>query len=144
MKSYNSDGVQTPMPLTAETATLAMQEDRIDRLTVSDKWKKRFKVITKAVGPRLPDFRSLPIAERRGINFNWLAFLLGPFYFLAKGLWRQAIVYVLLAIALATLLELVGLGRSGRAVGCGFAAIYAVRANVSYYANVVQGQAPWV
>lgn len=100
MKSYNSDGVQTPMPLTAETATLAMQEDRIDRLTVSDKWKKRFKVITKAGGPRLPDFRSLPIAERRGINFNWLAFLLGPFYFLAKGLWRQAIVYVLLAICL--------------------------------------------
>jgi ABC-type branched-subunit amino acid transport system permease subunit len=80
----------------------------------------------------------------KGINFNWLAFLLGPFYFLAKGLWRQALVYVLLAIALVTLLEFAGLGQFGRAVGYGLAAIYAVRANVSYDANVVQGQAPWI
>ncbi|WOB27947.1 MULTISPECIES: DUF2628 domain-containing protein [Xanthomonas] len=132
------------MPTTAETVPPAIQEDRIDRFNVSDTWKKRFKVIAKAGGTKLPDFRSLSSGERRGINFNWLAFLLGPFYFLAKGLWRQAVVYVLLAIALATLLELVGLGQLGRAVGYGFAAIYAVRANVSYYAKVVQGQAPWL
>ncbi|USJ02981.1 hypothetical protein MUG10_02695 [Xanthomonas prunicola] len=66
--------------------TGAMQEDRIDRLNVSEQWKTRFQVITKAGGGTTqPNFRCLPIAERRGINFNWLAFLLGPFYFLAKG-----------------------------------------------------------
>ncbi|MEC5078220.1 DUF2628 domain-containing protein [Xanthomonas oryzae pv. oryzicola] len=40
----------------------------------------------------MPDFRSLPLAEGRAISFNWLAFLLVPFYFAAKELWRQAIV----------------------------------------------------
>ncbi|WP_280524720.1 hypothetical protein [Xanthomonas maliensis] len=39
------------MPTAAETVTLAMQEDRIDRLDVSDKGKKRFKVIAKTVAP---------------------------------------------------------------------------------------------
>ncbi|USJ02724.1 hypothetical protein MUG10_02700 [Xanthomonas prunicola] len=64
--------------------------------------------------------------------------------FPGKGLWRQALVCVLLAIALVTLLEFAGLGQFGRAVDYGFAAIYAIRANVSCYANVVQGQAPWI
>ncbi|WP_242628724.1 DUF2628 domain-containing protein [Xanthomonas oryzae] len=92
MDSHDSHSVRPSMPQTAETATLAKREDRIDRLTVSDQWKQRFKAITKAGGTPLPDFRSLPLAEGRGITFNWLAFLLAPFYFAAKELWRHAIV----------------------------------------------------
>ena len=41
-------------------------------------------------------------------------------------------------------MEAAGLGRFGRAVGYGFAAVYAVRANISYYKRTVLGEAPWV
>jgi hypothetical protein len=48
--------------------------------------------------------------ERISISFKPLAFFLSSFYYLAKGLWKQAVVYLLIAIALALLLDAFGLG----------------------------------
>ena len=60
-----------------------------------------------------------------------------------KGLWRQAVVYLACAVALVMVFELMGLGQFARGVGYGVAAVYAMRANVSYYRKVVLGDAPW-
>ncbi len=143
MDPYNTHGAYVPMPAARGFAPPVVNDGHIDRLAVSEKWKKRFRAIEKAGGANLPKFKSLSVAERRSINFNWIAFVLGPFYFLAKGLWRQTIVYVVLAIALALVFEILGLGKFGRAIGYGFAAVYAIRANVSYYRRMVVGEAPW-
>ncbi|WP_449468123.1 DUF2628 domain-containing protein [Stenotrophomonas humi] len=69
----------------------------ISHLTVSKSWKSKFGLIDKAGGPDLPNFRNLPFGERFGLNFNILAFIFGPFYCPAKGLWRQAVLYVIFA-----------------------------------------------
>jgi hypothetical protein len=131
-------------PPTTSPAAAPPQRDNISRLDISDKWKSRFRAIERAGGPDLPKFRDLPISDRRMVQFNWIAFFLGPFYYVAKGLWRQAAVYVLIAIACILALDAVDLRRLGRAVGYGFAAVYAIRANISYYRKLVLGKAPWV
>lgn len=129
-------------PATARAAAKPM--DPIARLDVSDAWKRKFRLIEKAGGPTLPNFRELPFGERYALGLNFLAFLFGPFYYLAKGLWRQAVLYFILAFALVVVLELVGLGKISRGIGYGFAAVYGLRANTSYYRRVVLGEAPWV
>lgn len=117
--------------------------DLITRLDVSDSWKRKFRLIEKAGGPTFPNARELSFGERRAIGFNFLAFFFGPFYFLAKGLWRPALAYTLLAIAVGVTLDLVSKGKLAHGLGYGFAAVYAMRANVTYYRKVVLGETPW-
>lgn len=142
---YNSPGTAAPpvSPYAPPAAALQATPDPISRLAVSETWKRRFRLIERAGGPALPDFRSLPAKERFGLNFNFLAFFFGPIYYLIKGLWRQAVVYLACAVALVMVFELMGLGQFARGVGYGVAAVYAMRANVSYYRKVVLGDAPW-
>lgn len=142
---YNSNSYQAPASAVQPPAVpRAMQRDAIALADVSETWKRRFRAIEAAGGPTLPRFKELPFGERFGIQFNILAFLFGPFYFLAKGLWRQALLYVIIAIVVVVVMELIGFGRFASGAGYGFAAVYAMRANVSYYQRVVQQQAPWL
>ena len=142
---YNSQGPYAPPTAQLATASPARaKSDPISRLDVSESWKRKFRLIDKAGGPDLPAFRDLAFGERFGLNFNILAFIFGPFYYLIKGLWRQAILYLLCAFALVVLLEMMGLGKFSRAIGYGFAAVYAMRANTSYYKKVVLGEVPWL
>jgi len=119
----------------------------IDELPVSDTWKTRFHIIEKAGGVKLPQFKALSFGERMKINFGILPFLFGPFYYLAKGMWKKAITLfllcVVLVVVLAVLLELVGLGRFSNSLGYGVAAVFAVRANIDYYKKMVLGQNGW-
>ena len=141
---YNSYQTYVPAaPVISRPAMPPPTRDNISKLDVSEKWKSRFRSIENAGGPDLPHFRKLPMRERRAVQFNWSAFFFGPFYFLAKGLWRQAIVYLVAAIACVLIMDAIGLDKLGRAVGYGFAAVYGIRANVSYYKKIVLGEAPW-
>lgn len=146
---YNSYGASIPpvVPPVAGVVPGAVPRANLDpiaRLDVSASWKRKFRLIDKAGGPDLPQFRDLPFGERLGVNFNVLGFLFGPFYFLAKGLWRQAVLYFIFALALFFVFEAMGLGKFARSIGYGLAAAYALRANVSYYRKVVLGDAPWL
>lgn len=140
---YNSYQNHAPATPATRTPPALPQRDHISTLKVSDKWKTRFRTIERAGGPDLPKFRELSTSDRLSVQFNWIAFILGPFYFLAKGLWRQAVVYVLAAIACVLIMEAMGLGRFSRVVGYGFAVVYSLRANISYYKKVVLDEAPW-
>ncbi|KRG43511.1 hypothetical protein ARC78_00770 [Stenotrophomonas pictorum JCM 9942] len=142
---YNSNPYQAPASVAQPPSPpRAMQRDAIAQADVSDTWKRRFRTIEAAGGPKLPRFKELPFGERAGIQFNILAFLFGPFYFLAKGLWRQALAYVIIAITCVLVMELIGLGKFANGVGYVFAALYATRANISYYQRVIQQQALWL
>ena len=140
---YNSAGAMpTANPYAPPRASLqAPPRDRISRLDVGDGWKDVFRLIEKAGGAKLPRFRDLANKERRAIQSNWRAFFLGPFYFLAKGLWRPALVVFATAVAIGLGLEAMGLGgvKTGMAVG-----FYCyMRANVLYYRLKVDGEQPW-
>lgn len=151
---YNSYGSSLPSVATAPAAPQAAAprtvpprlppRDNIARLDVSDAWKRKFRLIEKAGGPDLPDFRELPFGDRMSININFLALFFGPIYYIVKGLWRQAVVYFVVAFVLILILDAIGLGKITRAVGSGLGIVYALRANISYYRKVVLGEAPWV
>lgn len=142
---YNSNPYQAPASaVQPPEVPRAMQRDAIALADVSETWKRRFRAIEAAGGPTLPRFKELPFGERAGIQFNILAFLFGPFYYLAKGLWRQALLYVIIAITCVLVMELSGLGKFATGVGYGFAAVYSLRANVSYYQRVLLQRAPWL
>ena len=123
-------------------------EADIDSLPVSATWKKRFNWLKKAGGPSMPNLKTMPKAERKGFSFfNILAFLFGPFYYLAKGMWRKGIslfiVCAAVVIALEFLLVMIGFGQFGKALGYGVSAVFAVRANIDYYKKMVLGENNW-
>jgi len=119
----------------------------IDELPVSDTWKTKFMLMEKAGGVKMPQHKALSTGERMKISFNVLAFLFGPFYYLAKGMWKKAITLFVVSVAIVVILEIAlemtGLGRFGKALTYGVAAVYAVRANIDYYKKMVLGQNGW-
>jgi len=115
--------------------------DPIERLDVSEGWKRVFRLIERAGGGDLKGMRDLSFGERWDIQTNWLAFFFGPFYFLCKGLWRQTISYVLMTMLLVAVLE--AMGWAPRSMGVGLGVVYSMRANVGYYMRIVNGRAPW-
>lgn len=142
---YNTyvDHVQPARPVVAVTAPAAKPVDLISRLDVSDAWKRKFRLIEKAGEGYFRQSRERSSGGSFAVGFNILAFLFGPFYFLAKGLWRPAVAYVLLAVAVGVVLELISKGKLSHGLGYGFAFIYAIRANVLYYRKVVLGEMSW-
>jgi hypothetical protein len=144
--------MNTPNPYAPPQATVAdvaapNAEADIAGLPVSDGWKARFYLIRRAGGPAMKQINALSFSERMKITFNILGFLLGPLYYLAKGMWRKAIslfgVCVLAAIALDVLLSLLHMAHLGRAMGLAFGALWAVRANIDYYKKMVLKDNGW-
>ena len=112
---------------------------------VSDNWQRKFTLIEKAGGPKMPNARALKFGERNKIVFNIWAFLFGPFYYLAKGMWRKAI--TLSAICVIGVV-VVGLILDAMNISSGFLgfvgpAVFSVRANVDFYKKVMLGQNGW-
>ena len=123
-------------------------EADIDDLPISATWKKRFTWLKKAGGPSMSNFKTMPKAERKGFNqFNILAFLFGPFYYVAKGMWRKGIslfvVCAAVVFALELLLVMIGFGQFGKALGYGVSAVFAIRANIDDYKKMVLGENGW-
>ena len=77
-----------------------------------------------------------------------LAFLFGPLYYLAKGMWRRAISYTLLALIAVTLIVLLldasGYGEFARFLAYGAAGVFAMRANLDFYKSQVLGDNGWL
>ena len=119
----------------------------IDELPVSDNWKTKFLLIERAGGVKMSELKALTTGERMKISFSVLAFLFGPFYYLAKGMWKKAIalflVCLVVVVVLEIALEMAGLGRFGKALTYGVGAVYAIRANIDYYKKMVLRQNGW-
>lgn len=119
----------------------------IDALPVSNTWKNRFRLIEQAGGTRLPYIKDLQFGDRMKVMFNILAFLFGPFYFLAKGLWRKAITYVVCGVILfmlfAVALSVIGLDSVTNALSWGLSVFFAMRANVDYYKRMALNDNGW-
>jgi hypothetical protein len=122
----------------------------IEDLAVSDKWKERFRLLQKAGhfnGLTYSNYQDLSYKERRKIGFNFLAFLLGIFYYLAKGLWKKGLVLLSLFSAISTIIVLIE-----TSLGVTFpwsffpivvGIIYGTLANYDYYSLKVKGIEMW-
>lgn len=119
----------------------------IESLPVSDAWKQKFLLLEKAGGPKQSNFKALSSGERLKIGFNIVAFLFGPLYYLAKGMWRKALtlfgVCVAVLVVIGFALDLAGMSRVADALGYGVAAVFGVRANIDYYKKMVLGDNGW-
>ena len=96
----------------------------------------------------MKNLKDMPKSERiRGGTFNILAFLFGPFYYIAKGMWKKGIALFFVCFIAVLLLEIVlnmfGFAKMGKALGYGVSAVFAVRANVDYYKKMVLGDNGW-
>ena len=123
------------------------EANRIESLPVSNSWKQKFRLLEKAGGPKQPNLKALSFGERFKIAFNVLAFLFGPFYYLAKGMWKKGLALfgacVAAIVVIGFALDLVGLTKIADALGYGAAAIFAARANIDYYKKMVLGENGW-
>lgn len=120
----------------------------IEGLSVSEKWKIRFRAIALAGGPKMPNLKNLPKSDRRkAYGLNILAFLFGPFYYMAKGMWKRGLalfaVLLVVVIALGFVLEHFGLGRVSNSLGYGVGAVFGLRANIDYFKKMVLNNNEW-
>lgn len=115
----------------------------IEQLDVSESWKKRFRLIEKAGGEKMPRFKELTFGERFSINFNILAFLFGFIYLLIKGLWKTALLLLVLTLVIACIEVFFGFNM-GNAPYIGLSAGVATLANRLYYKKMVLGRIDWV
>lgn len=128
-----------PNPAHTLNSNTPIAQPARDRSSLSDKWRHRFAIFDKAGGAKWSDLRKLPRSEaRQAARFNVLAFLFGPFYYFAKGMWLRG--FTLLFVTTAAFF-LVGIfldlmsasSRVFYAVAFGFAAVYGATANFDYY-----------
>lgn len=121
----------------------------IEGCYVSEKWAETFEFIEQCYSDGIPWkasdwFKSLPSRERRQFSFSkiyplrrfCLVYLLGPLWYLFKGMWLKTIVYISAFIGLNCLIALVfpDLDDSFyRHVGAGLNAVWAMMAPFDYY-----------
>lgn len=120
----------------------------IDALAVSDTWKRRFKAMQKAGGPMMPKRNELSKEERKGLGpFNLLAFLFGPFYYFAKGMWKKGFLLGVLVVGVLLILDLimaaVGFADFGNYSKFAGPAVFAAKANIDYYRTMVLRDRSW-
>ncbi|MEZ0365384.1 DUF2628 domain-containing protein [Mycobacterium sp. pUA109] len=89
-------------------------------------------------------FKELPFGTRLRLNSNFLAFLFGPFYFFAKGMWRKGATLLAAGLAAGAVMYFIEAPDSiARAVTFGFGAAAMVTANYAYYLHAVQHSQSW-
>ena len=139
-----------PNPYQAPQSVVAdpMPVVDIETLPVSDTWKKRFRWIKAAGGPSLKDAKNVPKEQRLTFGlFNILAFLFDPIYYIAKGMWKRALMYSLLIYSALFVIVYImianGYGQYANSIGYGAAALFAMRANLDYYKKMVLNDNGW-
>lgn len=117
---------------------------------ISNAWRTRFALLHKAGGAAMPQSIELTLAERAAVRFNVLAFVLGPVYYAAMGMWKKGISLALLSCVLIVLARLllsaIGLAHSGFAAMAYLIPplLYGTRANIDYFTHVVLRDDGWV
>jgi Protein of unknown function (DUF2628) len=121
---------------------------------IKPKWRERFDFFDAYGAPSSPAFRAafktLPRNKKRLVNFSFLGFFFGPFYFFALGLWKKAL--TLLAIALATtvleaifsIVTQIDIPRAvDTGISIGFGYLFGLCVNYAYYLKEVKGSQGW-
>ena len=122
----------------------------IDALDVSNSWKKTFKLIERAEPKGLLQFKEadqLPFSERSKMLRNFKAFFFGPFYYLAKKMYRKGLFILGAACIYTTILIAVERSYSITLPAVVYyvpaSVISSMLANYDYYQKVVNNKRMW-
>jgi hypothetical protein len=118
------------------------------------KWRERFEFFEQFGAPSSPEFRAaykeLPRNKKQLINLNWFGFFFGPFYWLVLGMWRRALTWIGLAVAIGVAEDLFTVMTGidfPRALDLGisvaFAIAMAMTTNYQYYLKRIKGDNGW-
>jgi hypothetical protein len=115
---------------------------------VSKRWLEVFALIESAGGAKLPELKSLGRSDRFKIKMNWLAFIFGPVYFLAMGMWRQVVSYLALMVLYYNTVEFLMINMIGMAElpfpYLTYSLVWGMMANRNYYKRQVLGENNWI
>lgn len=112
---------------------------------ISKSWQRKFALIEKAGGPDTPLSKQLDLFDRMRVNFNVWALLLGPIYYVAKGMWRRAITLLIVCVVIGVIAVIIleALHKNTNVVDILAPIIFAVRANTDYYKKIVLKNNGW-
>jgi hypothetical protein len=121
---------------------------------INPKWRERFEFFEQYGPPSSSEFRAafrkLPYGKKLLININWFGLFFGPFYWLAIGMWRRALTWFGMAIAIGLVLGLLyGLMRAEFLAALDRGSIIALNllgamsTNYSYYLKAMKGDNGW-
>ena len=129
-----------PSPAAAATATTPGAPPAASAPTkpLSLAWTRRFALIDQAGGPGLPRISDLTRRQRSQISFNFLAYLLGPIYYVYLGLWRQAL--TLTALSAICITAAIALGIPPVYIAGLAPTLFGLLANVDYYKSKKLGK----
>lgn len=89
-------------------------------------------------------FQKLRLVDKMRLNSNVLAFIFGPFYFFAKGMWRKGLTLLLVGLALGLVIAVAGWSYGVlRFVSIGMSVVSMMTANYAYYLHVRRGSTSW-
>lgn len=112
-------------------------------------WQTRFAFFRRFGLPRSSQesreaYRALGLDQRLDISANVLAFVFGPVYFLAKGMWRKGLVLIAVEFAVIFLFGMLGFSEIWlRAIGVGFSILATLIANYSYFLHKTRASTSW-
>ena len=113
-------------------------------------WQRRFAFFSQYGLPNANPqgqaaLRAMSFGDRFKINSNILGFLFGPFYFMAKGMWRKGLTLLIAALAVGVLSSIVlDLPDSlTRAESIAMSLMYSMTANYAYFLHVTRGSTSW-
>lgn len=148
---------QTPVALAVSAPAPAAPQPTPDSpaAPLSKTWDARFNKIEQILGVGLSKLASLSFAETlatrmgvHGTGLNILAGVFGPFYYLAKGMWRPAISLTVPFVVISQLaaMAVAPLGSPGFAYAVNFSIglfVFGGSANLYYYRKVRMGDKSW-
>jgi hypothetical protein len=121
----------------------------------SAKWQERFSFFETYGAPNDPRFKpalkALPkFSKKVLINANIIAYFFGPIYLFVLGLWKKnlALLGIMFAVyfGLSILFAIIGMEFPkplDLGLSIGFAMMYALTTNYSYYLKEVKGEQSW-
>lgn len=124
-----------------------MKHDYMNDPSISDKWKFRFSFLDKNGVPgfwgNTPEwkaaYKKLTFGQRLKVAMNFYALFFSVIYLLILGLWKKAVVIILLQILVGFIVFLTDFGWLGSVVSLWVA----FRTNIWYYQKVVLKQQDW-
>lgn len=120
--------------------------------TLKPKWEARFDYFEKEEKMTQEEKKEAYKKSPFSIKFNFLGFFFGPIYFFILGLWRKALVliviHIFLLIITGSVLNMLDTLPSTdstiiNAISYGFGAIYAFIANKAYYLHLKKHSKSW-
>ncbi|POP42656.1 hypothetical protein CHU32_18975 [Superficieibacter electus] len=124
-----------------------MNKDYMQDGSLSEKWKYRFSFYDQhgfpgfwKLSPEYKEaFKSLKARQRITIQMNFIAFFFSWIYLFVLGLWKKAIIVLLLGIVSLIIGAIIGINVLGLAV----AAYVALNTNKWFYEKEVKGINTW-